>query len=101
MLFVQRLLGSAVVKHLLDFLIAVAWGLAYVCCLIAYAGGSFRGEYLLLCGGGVVIYLITIHRVINPVLLFITKPFQRLRAQLRKKLKKSKKRFKKVLHFSK
>lgn len=76
-LLAERLLGGAVVKHLLDFTAALAWGVGFVCCLIAYGDGSFRGYWLVSTLTGIVIYLITIHRVLHPVLLFITKIFHK------------------------
>lgn len=84
-LLVEALLGSRVMTLLLDFVITLCWGLGFVCCLIAFGDGSFRGYLLVCCLCGIVIYLITIHRLFRPLLLLITKALQKHRRQRLKK----------------
>ena len=100
-IFMQGLIGARWLSYPMDFLLTLAWGIAFVCCLIGYNSGVLRGEYLLLCGGGIVIYLITLHRLLKPFFTLLLKPVEKLRRFLSKKLKKRKKSLKKVLHFGK
>ena len=81
----EWLLASKPLEHLLDFLSALAGGAAFVCCLIGYGDGSFRGVYLVACLGGIVIYLITIHRVFHLLRKKMTKTLQKRRRKPPKK----------------
>ncbi len=87
-LLLESLLRAKVMRHLLDFVITLVWGVGFVCCLIGFGDGSFRGVWLVACLCGIVIYLITIHRLMQAFLLLITKPLKHRRRVRHKKMKK-------------
>jgi len=84
-LTVQRLIAVRLLWHLLDFLSALVWGIGFICCVIGYAGGSFRGAYVVCCIVGIVIYLATFHRLFNPLLHPVTKKCHQKRRMRPKK----------------
>ena len=84
-----------------DLLMMLAFALMFETWLIAYTKGAIRGYYVLLCALSYFLYMLSIHKIVNPVFMLLTEPLTKFYNYLSKKLKKSKKSFKKVLHFNK
>ena len=84
-----------------DFLFVLLSGLLFECALIAYASGEMRAFYVSAVIVSFLLYRCSLHKVVFPVIKTLLKPLAKFNRFLSKKLKKSKKSFKKVLHFGK
>lgn len=79
----------------------IIWALLFFSVLIAYNSGEIRGVYFIDICISFIIYLFTIHKIINKPFKRMGRKFNELLRFLSKKLKFSKKSFKNLLHFSK
>ncbi|MBQ7740902.1 MAG: hypothetical protein IJT65_06700 [Eubacterium sp.] len=96
-----ELYKSNCLRFILDVLMTLFCGFLFECVLIAFSGGTIRGINLTLCFFSFLSYFLIIHPKTGKVFHFVFRPVGKMLNFLSKKLKKSKKSCKKVLHFNK
>ena len=99
--FFETVFYHRVIRFILDFVMMIFFTLLFVCVLIAYNNGAMRMMYLLASVTSFTVYLLTLHRLLFPVLKLLASPFRKFLKFLSKKLKNSKKSFKNLLHSGK
>jgi hypothetical protein len=88
-------------KFLFDFLMMIIWGLIFFSFLIGYNNGEIRWIFFADCCIGYILYTVTFRKIISkPSVKLATKINKKVNLSF-KKLKISKKSFKKLLHFGK
>jgi hypothetical protein len=88
-------------RFVLDFFMMIIWALLFFTTLIGYNNGEIRGVFFLICCIGYLLYSVTVRNIISKPFCLLATKVNKLVNLFFKKLKISKKTFKKLLHFGK
>ena len=99
--FVRKIFMVKFVDFIIDFLMLCVFAVMFFTCQLIFYDGQMRMAFLVSSIAGLVIYLITINRLLSPFCNKVTSFVRRSFKSLTFRLKNSKKSLKKLLHLHK
>lgn len=99
--FIRKIFAVKFIDFIIDFLMLCVFAVSFFTCQLIFYNGQMRMQFLISSLVGLIIYLLTINRLLSPFCNKITSSLHRSFKSLTFRLKNSEKSLKKLLHLYK